>query len=395
MTRGHGPAARLPTAAGASAATPDAGRPPAHPPGRDAPDAAVPRTRLLFADNARVVLTVLVVLHHSALSFGGPDAVSTGVLTLVTLIDQSFFMGLFFLLAGYFTPASLARKGVGGFLADRFRRLLLPLAGYVVLLSPITALDAKSGADLSGPLWRVYLANLSVGALWFLEVLLAFTLAAAAVSAAAGRWGRGADPRRTAPPSFRAVAAFVGALALLTYLVRIGLPFGAGLLNVPTPSHLPQYLAMFALGALAYQRDWFRTVPARAGTIGFAAAGAGTLLLFPVALVAGPGMLGGGHWASFVYALWEAVMCVGMAFGVLALFRRRFDRQGRLGRYLSGHAFTVFLLHLPVIAGLTVALDALPEAPFLAFALGAPLAVAVSFALAGPVRSLPLARRVL
>lgn len=361
------------------------------------PVAGAPRKRLLFVDNARVVLTVLVVLHHSALSFAGPDATSTGVLTLFTLINQSFFMGLFFLLSGYFTPGSLARKGARGFLTDRFRRLFLPLAGYVVLLSPITAIDAKSGADLSGPLWRVYLDNLSVGALWFLEVLLVFTLASVVVAAMIGRlWPRRvAAQRGVAPPSFTAVTVFIVVLALLTYLIRIGLPFGAGVLNVPTPSHVPQYLAMFALGALAYQRDWFRRVPAWAGTIGFTAVGVSTLVLFPVALVTVPGMMGGGHWGSLVYALWESIMCVGMAFGVITVFRRRFNRQGRFGRFLSSHAFTVFLLHLPVIACLTLVIGALPGMPFLGFALGAPLAIGVSFALAYPVRSLPLLRRVL
>jgi len=38
-------------------------------------------------------------------------------------------MGFFFLLAGYFTPRSLERKGYGHFLCDRFLRLGLPAAG--------------------------------------------------------------------------------------------------------------------------------------------------------------------------------------------------------------------------------------------------------------------------
>lgn len=355
--------------------------------------------RLFFVDNLRVALTILVVLHHSALSFMGSDTVTVGVLTAFTLVNQAYFMGLFFLLSGYFVPGSWRRKGTIPFLRDRVLRLLLPLIGYVLLLSPLTALDVNSGADLTGPFWRVYLDNLSVGALWFLEVLLALTIGYAVVAGVIGRLAPrsfGDSPGRRSFPSVLQVAGLVIGIAVLTFAVRTVLPFGAGLLNVPTPSHLPQYLAMFLVGTVAYRQDWFRQITRRAGAAGFALAGVATLILVPLALVNTPAFMGGSwHWSAFVYALWESAICVGLAIGLLSWFRRRFDHQGRFGAYLSTHAFTVFLLHLPVIACLTLLIDRLPDVPFLGFGVGAFAAVAISFALAGPVRSLPLLRRIL
>lgn len=368
-----------------------------------APAAAQQGGRLHFVDNLRVALTILVVLHHSALSFMGSDGLTVGVLTLFTLVNQAYFMGLFFLVSGYFVPGSLARKGSAAFVRGRLLRLVVPLVGYVVLLSPVTALDVNGGADLSGPFWRVHLANMSVGALWFLEVLVVLSLGYAAAWAVVRRT---ADRRRpafeTAPPLRRPfpsplhVMGLVVGIALATFAVRTVLPFGAGLLNIPTPSHLPQYLVLFLVGTVAHRRDWFRQVSRRAGWAGFGLAAGATVVLFPVALVNAPAFMGGSwHWSSLVYALWEAALCVGLALGLLSLFRRRVGGRGRLGSYLSTHAFTVFLLHLPVIACLTLVVDRLPDVPFLGFSVGASAALLISFALAYPIRSRTPLRRIL
>src|SRR5690242_6410991 len=91
--------------------------------------------RLFFVDYLRVALTVLVVLHHLAVIYGGEVAfyyveppastdqlTSVGLLVFV-LINQAYFMGFFFLFAGYFTSGSFDRKGSTAFLKDRFLRL--------------------------------------------------------------------------------------------------------------------------------------------------------------------------------------------------------------------------------------------------------------------------------
>ena len=53
-------------------------------------------------------------------------APSSLLLTTFAATNQAYLMGFLFLLAGYFTPASLERKGYGRFLGDRFLRLGLP-----------------------------------------------------------------------------------------------------------------------------------------------------------------------------------------------------------------------------------------------------------------------------
>src|SRR5215218_2871833 len=95
--------------------------------------APVAAQRTGFLDQIRLVLTGLVILHHSAIMFGAPGGwylkMPTGQLaervafTLFVSDDQAFFMGFFFLMAGYFSVASYDRKGALPFLRDRLVRL--------------------------------------------------------------------------------------------------------------------------------------------------------------------------------------------------------------------------------------------------------------------------------
>jgi len=92
--------------------------------------------RIAFLDQIRAVVTLLVVFHHTAVTYGGAGSwyyrESTGVfgrdptataLTLFCAINQAYFMGVFFLLAGYVTPPAYERKGAARYLRDRAVRL--------------------------------------------------------------------------------------------------------------------------------------------------------------------------------------------------------------------------------------------------------------------------------
>jgi glucan biosynthesis protein C len=77
---------------------------------------ALPTTqpRLLHVDNLRTALTVLVVIHHAAIGYSNvplwyytePATDSSGtLLDVVLVLNQSFFMGAFFLISALFVPA--------------------------------------------------------------------------------------------------------------------------------------------------------------------------------------------------------------------------------------------------------------------------------------------------
>jgi glucans biosynthesis protein C len=55
-------------------------------------------------------------------------------------INQAYFMGLLFLISGYFSPQSLDRKGPARFVRDRLIRLGIPLVVFYFVLNSTASL---------------------------------------------------------------------------------------------------------------------------------------------------------------------------------------------------------------------------------------------------------------
>ncbi len=371
---------------------------------------ATSRVRLFFLDHLRAALTILVVLHHLAVIYGAntafyyvepPDPVAQVLLVVFELVNQAYFMGCFFLISGYFTPGSFDRKGPGAYSKDRLLRLGIPLVVYVFVLSPIASIGLYqapvSFAHLTPPFtWQQLPSLLGVGPLWFAEMLLFFGLGYVI-------WRRlvrarvQPTERVFSPPSYRAVGLFVLALALASYLIRIVIPLGLSIpiLGFPTLAYLPQYLSFFILGAIAFRRNWFQTIPGSMGITGVVVALLATIALAPLALSGGLAFLGYGTLQSAAYALWDSTFSVGICLALITLFRHFLNRQTRFGRFLSQQAFTVYIIHIPVIVLLALALRGVHLESFLKFALAALIGVPLCFALAFLVRKIPFASRIL
>jgi glucan biosynthesis protein C len=385
--------------------------------GAQADQSAAPPTasrgRLIFADNLRTALVILVVLDHLAVIYGAnigfyyvepaySQVLALLLLVIFQLLNQAYFMGFFFLLSGYFTPGSFERKGLRAFLKDRVIRLGIPLLVFTFVINPLAeyigvphvdaSLLAKGGITL--PLtWQDYIRFIGWGPLWFLAMLLVFDFTYAAWRVATRN--RPARSKNVLSlPNYRTIAIYVLALALASYLVRVFVPIATGVLHFPSLAYLPQYLSFFAIGIIAYRRNWLRTIPSRMGKLGFGVALIATLTLFLVAFRGGA-FPGGGSWESAVYALWDSTFAVGMVLGLTTLFRRFFDYPSRLGRFLSQHSYTVFIIHIPVIVSLAVAMQGIHLEQLLKFGLVAVLGVPLCFGAAFLVRKIPFADRVL
>lgn len=367
------------------------------------------KVRLHFVDNLRVYLTVLVLAHHVALAYGNlpiwpyrepPATPAEGIpLDLLVALNQAYFMGFFFLLSGFFTPGSLDRKGPRRFSKDRLKRLGLPLLGFLVLLRPLYTLVGylDQPADDRPAYWVYYLTSIDPGPMWFVEVLLVFALAYALI--------RRRNPAPPTPPvdenarPLRAwqIVAFALGLAAVSYVWRIAVPVGMYIpvLGLPSPAYLLQYASLFAVGILAYRRNWFQTLPRWSGWLG---AGLLTASLAPLVLsgaasvddTPAPGSL-----PTLAIAMWDSMFAVGAILVLFRIFRRFFNREGRLGAFLSRNAFAVYVIHPPVVVACQLALSGieLPAVP--KFALVLALVVVMVWPLAALVRKLPGARTVL
>jgi surface polysaccharide O-acyltransferase-like enzyme len=160
---------------------------------------AMTGSRIAAFDRARTFIILLVLLHHSVINytyFGHGDAMRWLGFDLVVLFNDSFFMAFMFLISGWFVRDSLARKGPVIFLRDRAWRLGVPFLISVFVLMPIAYYPTFLRYHLPGTTdfnflhfwWRtITVGPWPSGPAWFLWVLLAFDVLAAALWRAAPR----------------------------------------------------------------------------------------------------------------------------------------------------------------------------------------------------------------
>ena len=150
-----------------------------------------PKAKIFYIDNLRVLLTILVVMHHTFITYGAPggwyftdkttNETALILMTLFVATNQAFFMGFFFFLSALFTEPSYEKKGAAKkFIADRLKRLGIPLLFYSFILSPImNFLVYKFGYGKQANFFQ-YLGGyddwIDPGVLWFVAALLLFTL---------------------------------------------------------------------------------------------------------------------------------------------------------------------------------------------------------------------------
>jgi peptidoglycan/LPS O-acetylase OafA/YrhL len=84
-----------------------------------------------------------------------------------------------------------------------------------------------------------------------------------------------------------------------------------------------------------------------------------------------------------------------MCLGLIPLFRRFFNGQGRFGRFLSQHSYAVYVFHIPIVVFLAVALRGIELANLLKFGMAAVIVIPTCFALAYIVRKIPGVSRIL
>ena len=363
--------------------------------------------RMLYIDNLRVLLISMVIVVHLAVTYGAvgswyyhdpatnlPTAI---ILTFISGPGMASGMGIFFLIAGYFTPGSYDRKGFKSFLQDRLVRLGIPLLIYDLLLDPLVVYIASG---LHGSYWSFYgnyllhekgIAN---GPVWFIAVLLLFSLIYAAwrvlsrhrTHTTAGAWKL---------PGYRAIFGFIFALGLVSFIVRIWWPAGwiFQLLNVPV-GYLPQYISFYILGLIAYRRNWFSELTPKMGRDWSLIALLATLifvcLVFPSMMQASGAagsrqasfpIAGGFQWLAFIYALWESFMVVGVCIGLIVLFRQRWNHQGKLAKNLAANVYAVYLIHPLVLVGFAYAFHTVALYPLLKFVISVIIVLPLCFLL--------------
>lgn len=368
--------------------------------------------RFFFADNLRTFLVALVFLVHLGIVYGSPVGSFYGfqeqaglpsdlVYILFIVCSQAFFMGLLFLLSGYFTVPSYDRKGSKQFLKDRLIRLGIPLIVFAVFIDPpIEYMLALIRGWFHGS-FLAFLSNPNfynpAGPLWFVLALLFFAIAYIS-------W-RALSPKPTKGYTFpkkSVIFAFALLLGASTFAVRLVFPVGW---NIPWINFqlgfFAQYVALFIVGLVAFRSNWLTTIPKETGRFWSRIA----MLLFPVLIVIlvsgflfGAGInafLGGFNWQAAAYAFWEQLFAVAICIGLTVWFREKVNFQNRFTKALSTSSFTAYIIQVPVIVFLALSLQSIQLPLLLKFVIVGPIAVSLCFGFAFLIKKIPKVDKVL
>ncbi len=375
-------------------------------------DAAVAaQSRNAGLDALRATLTLLVIFHHTALTYGAiggwyyrevvPDGrLDTRLLIFFCTLNQAYFMGLFFLLAGYFTPAAVNKNGSLAYAGERLLRLGLPLMFYGFFIGPETIALARTTNG------RSFLANLTRlwdrgfyfenGPLWFAQALLIF---------AAGYlvWRRIVPKLDGKPPSVRPFPSNATiALAILTtgaaaFALRLVWPVGKQVFGLQL-AYFASYVVLFVAGCAGSAGKWLEDFPEqqrrlwwRVSLIAIPVLPA-VVLLAPAIPALGGDTSGGWNIQAVVYAFWEPFVAWGLILTLLSTYARVFPSLNTTWAALSRRAYAIYIIHPPMLVAVALAWREL-EAPHLVkFALTGSLAGLLCFGIAGLLLRTPIRR---
>lgn len=296
-----------------------------------------------YLDNLKVFLTVLVIFHHAGQAYSESDrwlyqpSLDECAVWLRNFfaVNASFFMGLFFLISGYFVPPSYDRHGFRDYVKGKLLHLGLPLVVFTIVCSLATG-------------------HVEVGHLWFVEHLLFYSLAYALFRIVVRR------PLRIQSGLHAGwIVLAVAIVSAADYLVRPFWPINAwcflGGFFWAEPAHLPQYVVLFVMGMTAWRGDWFHRMTRRMAAV---LLGAGMLLALLVYLRPLSSFLQMQISASWWW--YESLLSVFLSLGLVALFRFCLYRTSCFLQWLSENAYAAYLIHIFVILGIQVLFDKVP-----------------------------------
>jgi peptidoglycan/LPS O-acetylase OafA/YrhL len=350
----------------------------------------IPTTgRLDYLDAVRAFALLLGVIFHASLSFmpvsigwAVMDVSTSPVIRAFSLVSHSFRMPLFFLVAGYFSHMSFHRKGAPSFLRTRFIRLVIPFVAGWFILWPLIASgwvmgwgsmrgDIAVWAGLKGgflELQKIPEGIFTKTHLWFLYYLVLVTGAVLALRTIA---------QITGPFYERAVRIGDASLSWLADRwwapLAIAVPLGRLIVLMPdwglhTPNttmvpHIPTVLVYggcFLLGWALHRNPASMNLLTRvtSGRLLVAAAAIG----LSIALGGIQNDPSHPHYqlALSVFARSYAVMLCTLVFLTIGIARWLIRRPYPVIRYIANASYWMYLVHLPLVVWMQVAVAEWP-----------------------------------
>jgi fucose 4-O-acetylase-like acetyltransferase len=347
-------------------------------------------------------------MHHLAVTYSGfgswyynevthLDTLSTVWFAFYLSFQQAYFMGVMFLIAGYFVAGSYDRKGFGRFVGERFKRLVIPSLIYMVAITPFMGI-VELGNKVTGFSIVDFLSG--TGVMWFTVALFGFSLIYGLVRLIVRRPALTSD-RKQLEPSLGKAVILILIISVFAFLIRIVQPIGTSILNMQL-CFFASYIVLFIVGIIACRNKLFARISYRTGKRWLISGIAlGFLAWLPLAIVATESgstaaFDGGLTWQSAGYSLWESFVAVAMSIGLIAVFREKFNHQSKLVKTLSDNSFAVYMFHPLIIVAVTLLLSPIALYPIVKWSILCVICVPLCFAATHFVfRKIPLLKNVL
>ncbi len=353
-------------------------------------------------DTIRVLLTFLVVIHHVSIVYGGAGSwywketqPLNFSLIVFNTVNQSFFMGFFFLLAGYFSRHSIDRKGTKIFLLDRFIRLGIPLLVYFFIISPFTIALAHPSPGVSLITRTLQMAQASEfepGPLWFVFSLLIFSCLLALIY----HYKPTLIGSLSKIPNTLTIALTLISLGACTFAVRLLIPVGETVVWLQL-GYFPMYIVLFILGVFAFQNRLLTSIEFSNIKIWLPIA---VLLISILPFIMdnplgnGP-FEGGANLNALFYALWEPFVACGIILSALYFFTVRSHSLNHLFKPLSPLAYGIYIIHPPIVVATSITLHSWQQDVTTKLLVNSGISIAACIALSWFILKLPYIRRVL
>ncbi|HEY4323482.1 MAG TPA: acyltransferase [Mucilaginibacter sp.] len=372
-----------------------------------------PVAKINYLDHLKVLLTILVVLHHAFITYGAPGGwyfqqksaqiAALFPMTVFVATNQAFFMGFFFFMSALFVESSYQKKGGAKFLTDRLKRLGIPLVFYSLILSPILnyiVVYYGYGRHYSFiEYMRGYHHWIDFGVLWFVAALLIFNLFYVLFKSVPGfKLNINYDF-----PYGRSVIIAGILLGLCTFLTRLIFPVGWSLSPLGFQlGHFPQYILLFIAGIIASRNNWLDQLDFKKGKTAAFIARLLIFIILPILFVISiiykiPGSSFSGGWnvISFSYSLWEQITGLLIIAALLSIAKFKWNNASTFWNRLSANAFGVYIFHPVVLISLSLLVQSINIEPAIKLLFVGPMAVVLTFLLVSIIKKIPLVNNVI
>jgi len=342
-----------------------------------------------------------------------PDPVTEGTLTILLLLGRSCGLGIFFALSGYFTALKLHENKADSrkYITSRIIRLGVPLLFFLLIIAPfpkriVGAIKYNQPFNLIDIYTNYfkYFNGSQVGPLWFIELLLVFSI----IYFLWFKYIRKGKPL-TLPgsvksfPSTKKLILFIVLLSALTFLVRINFEEGYywPAMNLEF-ANLPQYILFFIFGTMLTQTNWHLKIPSKTAKSWLIVSLTNVFVVLPAVyayVVLNKGnfdnFTGGWNWFSLFLTTWEIINLVAYSITVFYYFRKYVNKQGRIARFFIPNLFVAYIIHPIVVILLAMLVRNIHLYPLLKIVLFTPPAIFISFYAAHLLRMIPGAKQLL